>query len=152
MVLLESALNIIVASMLMMGLPIEDQQTQQETYCGAQNIYHESRGEPDIGQVAVAHVVRNRVNSPNYPNSVCAVIWQTNQFSWTSDGRADDPDLDNTITRDAFIKAAWIHLVANDNRDITNGALFYYAHDKVFPVWAKDKEVMAIIGQHTFLK
>ena len=26
------------------------------------------------------------------------------------------------------------------------------AQDKVFPVWAKDKEVVAIIGQHTFLK
>ena len=152
MVLLESALNIIVASMMMMGLSIEDQQTQQEIYCGAQNIYHESRGEPDMGQIAVAHVVRNRVNSSNYPNNVCAVIWQTDQFSWTNDGRADDPDLDNNITRDAFIKAAWIHLVANDNRDITNGALFYYAHNKVFPVWAKHKEVVAIIGQHTFLK
>ena len=152
MILLESALNIVIATMMFMGLPIEDQQSQQEIYCGAQNIYHESRGEPDLGQVAVAHVVRNRVNSTNYPNNICAVIWQSGQFSWTLDGLLDDPDLDNNITRDAFIKAAWIHLIANANKDITNGALFYYAHDKVQPNWAVDKKVTAIIGRHTFLK
>lgn len=34
--------------------------------CLALNIYHEVRGEPIIGQVAVAKVVLNRVASSNY--------------------------------------------------------------------------------------
>lgn len=44
-------------------------------------IYHEARGESRKGQIAVAHVVLNRVADPRYPNSVAGVVWQRHQFS-----------------------------------------------------------------------
>ena len=56
---------------------------RDEIYCAAQNIYFESRGEPDIGQVAVALVVLNRVNDRRWPSTICDVVWQDKQFSWT---------------------------------------------------------------------
>ena len=48
MIFLESALNVVVAVIMTMGMSIEDQDLQKEVYCGAQNIYHESRGEPNL--------------------------------------------------------------------------------------------------------
>ena len=140
-------LNIVAAILFTFGMSIDIIQKREQLYCGAQNIYHESRGESNLGQIAVAHVVRNRVESPKYPNTVCEVVWQPKQFSWTHDGRSDEPK-----DRKAFIKAVWLHLIANIKNDITDGALNFYAHKKVTPSWASEKEVVALIGNHTFLK
>ena len=140
-------LNIVAAILFTFGMSIDIIQKREQLYCGAQNIYHESRGESNLGQIAVAHVVRNRVESPKYPNTVCEVIWEPKQFSWTHDGRSDEPK-----DRKAFVKAVWLHLIANMKNDITDGALNFYAHKKVTPSWASEKEVVALIGNHTFLK
>jgi spore germination cell wall hydrolase CwlJ-like protein len=56
---------------------------KQELHCLAQNIYHEARGEPRRGQLAVALVTLNRKKHKNYPNSICKVVYQPYQFSWT---------------------------------------------------------------------
>jgi len=140
-------LNLLVAILFTFGLSIDTIQKREQLYCGAQNIYHESRGESNLGQIAVAHVVRNRVESPKYPNTICKVVWQPKQFSWTHDGISDEPK-----DRKAFIKAVWLHLIANIKNDITDGALNFYAHKKVTPSWAAEKKVVALIGNHTFLK
>ena len=140
-------LHILAAILFTLGMSIDTIQKREQLYCGAQNIYHESRGESNLGQIAVAHVVRNRVESPKYPNTVCEVVWQPKQFSWTHDGRSDEPK-----DRKAFVKAVWLHLIANMKNDITDSALNYYAHKKVTPSWASEKEVVALIGNHTFLK
>lgn len=44
-------------------------------------------GEEYRGQVAVAAVVLNRVNSSNFPNSVAGVIYQRGAFDAVSDGQ-----------------------------------------------------------------
>ena len=139
--------QILAAFLFTFGVSIDTIQKREQLYCGAQNIYHESRGESNLGQIAVAHVVRNRVESPKYTNTVCEVVWQPKQFSWTHDGRSDEPK-----DRKAFVKAVWLHLIANMKNDITDSALNYYAHKKVTPSWAAKMEVMALIGNHTFLK
>ena len=53
---------------------------RDELYCAAQNIYFESRGEPDLGQLGVGQVVLNRVDSHKWPNTVCDVVWQENNL------------------------------------------------------------------------
>lgn len=55
-----------------------------QTKCLAQAIYHEARGEPYQCQQLVADVVLNRMKHPNYPSTACGVVFQRNQFSWTS--------------------------------------------------------------------
>ena len=140
-------LHILAAILFTLGMSIDIIQKREELYCGAQNIYHESRGETNLGQIAVAHVVRNRVESSRYPNTVCEVIWAPKQFSWTHDGKSDEPK-----DRPAFVKAVWLHLIANMKNDITVGATNFYAHKKVTPSWAAEKEVVLLIGNHTFLK
>ena len=54
-----------------------------ELRCLAENVYYESRGEPLVGQYAVAEVTMNRVASPEFPDSVCAVVRAKGAFSWT---------------------------------------------------------------------
>ena len=50
-------------------------------------VYGEARGEEYIGQVAVAAVVLNRVDSPNFPNTVAGVIYESGAFDVVSDGQ-----------------------------------------------------------------
>ena len=49
----------------------------------------EARGEPYIGQVAVAAVVLNRVRSDDFPDTVSAVIFQPGAFDAVWDGQFD---------------------------------------------------------------
>lgn len=58
---------------------------QKEIKCLAENIYYESSGESLAGKLAVAKVTLNRTEHPNYPNTICEVVYQKHQFSWTSD-------------------------------------------------------------------
>ena len=45
-----------------------------EVQCLAENVYHEARGESIAGMLAVALVVKNRVENVRYPNTYCDVI------------------------------------------------------------------------------
>ena len=137
-------LHILAAILFTFGMSIDNIQKREQLYCGAQNIYHESRGESSLGQIAVANVVRNRIASEHYPNTICEVVWQSKQFSWTDDEISDEPK-----NRKAFVKAVWFNLISG-MMDKTKGATHYYAHNKVDPFWAKEMKVTTVIGNHTF--
>ena len=93
-----------------------ESQNLDELYCMAQNVYFESRHEPMLGKIAVAHVVMNRIEDKRWPGTVCEVVkegpvresWKTKkdptlakedrvyyprknrcQFSWYCDGHRD---------------------------------------------------------------
>lgn len=59
-----------------------------ETQCLAEVLHHEARGEPVRGQLAVAQVVLNRTQHVQYPHTICQVVYQPHQFSWTHKHRA----------------------------------------------------------------
>jgi hypothetical protein len=64
--------------------------------CLAEAVYYEARGESAAGQAAVAQVVLNRAHHPNYPKSVCGVVFQGGfagdcQFSFVCDGAMSRP-------------------------------------------------------------
>lgn len=60
---------------------------QNSFQCMMCNCHHETEGETDAGQLAVGKVVMTRVGMPSYPNTVCGVIYQQSQFSWTLSSR-----------------------------------------------------------------
>jgi N-acetylmuramoyl-L-alanine amidase len=122
--------------------------SEDDLFCMVQNVYHESRGESLIGQAAVAHITLNRVRSPAFPDTVCGVVWQPRQFSWTEDGRSD-----RMTDLGAIAKAVDIALAASRGRikDPTGGALHYFAHHKVKPYWSK-AGYRLIVGEHTFVR
>ena len=121
--------------------------------CLALNIYHEARGEPPEGQVAVAYVVLNRRGHPAFPDTVCGVVLQGGearhrcQFSWYCDGRSDRPH-----ERAAWERAKAVAMsVLLEEDDPTGGAVYYHAVD-VRPTWASRFTVTAAIGRHIFYR
>ncbi len=124
-----------------------------EIRCLALNIYFEARGEPESGQVAVGHVVMNRVASSRFPGTVCGVVQQGGalrrnrcQFSWWCDGRSDKPGNKRLWEKSAelALKVYWGRTV-----DPTEGALWYHA-DYVKPAWRKTFDRGPKIGRHIF--
>ncbi len=67
-----------------------------EENCLARAVYFEARSESELGQLAVAKVILNRVRNPDYPKSICGVVYQGSgsrnscQFSFACDGLPDD--------------------------------------------------------------
>jgi N-acetylmuramoyl-L-alanine amidase len=54
------------------GVPIDRQQRD----CLAQALYHEARGETELGRIAVAQVILNRVRAKVYPDTICGVVYE----------------------------------------------------------------------------
>ena len=57
----------------------------QQIECMAKNIYYEAAMEPFEGKLAVAQVTMNRTQSPQFPKTVCGVVYQKGQFSWVNE-------------------------------------------------------------------
>lgn len=129
----------------------------KEVRCLALNIYHEARGEPHDGQLAVAYVTMNRVASPRYPDSVCEVVWQHRQFSWTHDKYSDIPSNGRAWAKALrianFVYSNYFRFreITKGATDMTKGALFYFAPKKVSPYWIRSMVTTAAIGSHVFL-
>lgn len=123
--------------------------------CLALNIYHEARGEPLLGKLAVGHVVLNRVAHPRFPGDVCTVITQGGewprgycQFSWWCDGRSDRPG-DSAAWRESQVLAR--EILIGTHQDPTEGALWYHA-TSVSPAWRMDFSEGPKIGNHVFYR
>ncbi|MEM8784809.1 MAG: cell wall hydrolase, partial [Pseudomonadota bacterium] len=125
-----------------------------EHECLAYAIYHEARGEPMSGQIAVAEVVLNRVAHRYYPNSICGVVYENSdrflscQFTFTCDGISDKP-FDKASWRKSKLLASY--LMKERDLGITNAATHYHA-DYVDPYWADDLIKTVKIGRHIFYK
>jgi len=116
--------------------------------CMTLNIYHEARGEPIQGQLAVGNVVINRVDDSNYPNTICGVVYDRKQFSWYWDGKSDK--INNRMD---FLVAAELSLMllAGYIGDNTNGAIYYYNPSIVQPRWANVYDYQIRYANHIFL-
>ncbi|KKM03786.1 hypothetical protein LCGC14_1770920 [marine sediment metagenome] len=128
------------------------EELSDDSYCLAQNLYHEARGEHPSGVVAVGNVVLNRVQSKRFPNTICEVVKQGGQrrhkcqFSWYCDGRSDQ-----TRDKASWQEMVWISelLLSGRIADNTDGALFYHT-DGVDPYWNADMTPKMMLGVHIF--
>ena len=122
--------------------------------CLAEALYFEARGESLIGQIAVAEVILNRVDSDAFPDTVCGVVREGEerrhacQFSYRCDGRSDRPR--SQAAFEQVGKVAWVMLEGKP-RILTGKATFYHA-DRVNPAWAKRMVRTARIGEHLFYR
>lgn len=113
--------------------------------CLARNIYHEARGEPLEGQVAVAQVTINRVESGGFQSSVCNAVYANRQFSWTLDKSKKIKDRkawEASITVAKAVLTKSIHL--------SDFKALYFHTKQVKPRWNRNKRVVAVIGNHIF--
>ncbi|UAW97265.1 cell wall hydrolase [Halopseudomonas nanhaiensis] len=105
--------------------------------CLARSIYWEAKGQKVEEMEAVASVVMNRLQTDEFPRSVCEVVKQGSeagncQFSWWCDGRPDSVQEEASYTQ---AKEVARRALNGQLKDRTKGALFF--HDRsVSPSWA----------------
>ncbi|MCQ8229067.1 MULTISPECIES: cell wall hydrolase [Pantoea] len=115
--------------------------------CLAMNIYHEARGEPIKGQIAVGTVTMNRANWD--VKEICPVVYAPKQFSWTSLKKNPyryPPKEDKSWQRARELAKK---IVEGELQDVTKGATFFHAHH-VKPTWRHAFERTVVIGNHVF--
>lgn len=116
--------------------------------CLALNVYHEARGEPFAGQVAVAQVTMRRARFRD--ERVCEVVVAPKQFSWT--GSKKKKPAERAAWGRAVLAARKAMLWAKGaGPDHSAGATHYYAPGKgVPPTWSRGRTPAAVIGGHYF--
>ncbi|MDY0834174.1 cell wall hydrolase [Pseudomonas sp. SED1] len=128
-----------------LSLLFENSMTMQSALlCLALNIYHESRGEPIAGQVAVAMVTMNRAQWDT--REVCPVVYAERQFSWTRKANKQAPK-----ERAAWARAQKIadRVIKGKHEDKTRGATYFHERT-VKPVWRHSLKRTTTIGRHIF--
>jgi len=109
----------------------------------ANAVYGESRGEPYIGQVAVAAVILNRVKSSSFPNTVSSVIFEPGAFTAVADGQiwlTPNKKAEQAV-RDAI--KGW---------DPTGGCIYYFNPATATSKWIWSRPQVKKIGKHIFCR
>lgn len=125
-----------------------------EHQCLAEAIYYEARSESRSGQLAVADVVKNRVKSKHYPNTICGVVYEgahkpfACQFSFACDGSMDKTPKGKAWQRSQDI--AQLSLTGFVP-DLTKNSTHYHTV-AINPDWADTLEFKATIGFHKFYR
>ena len=122
--------------------------------CLTEALYFEARGESQRGMFAVAEVILNRVESANYPGTICSVVQQGTgrlyacQFTYTCDGLSDAiGDQAAWVTVGRVARA----ILDGAPRTLTAGATHYHTR-AVSPSWARRFPQTAAIGAHLFYR
>lgn len=118
--------------------------SNKQVNCLTEAIYYESRNQPILGQRAVGHVIMNRVKHPKYPKSICGVVNQGCQFSYSCEKHSYQKD---NLAWDRAKKIA-INIISGE-KDFTHGAMWYHAN-YVKPYWANRFNLVMNIGDHKF--
>ncbi|MNF74888.1 Cell Wall Hydrolase [compost metagenome] len=140
---------------------LESHMNEQTIDVLARTLWGEARGEGLAGQIAVGHVIRNRVHDGKDKSwwgegyiGVCRARWQ---FScWN----ANDPNYvylsgQKDIPAAQYAQAREAALIAMENLqpDPTGGATHYYvAKMKNPPSWRTNATRTCVIGSHVFFK
>ena len=118
---------------------------EDELYWLSRIISAESQGEPLLGQVAVGTVVLSRVKSPDYPNTIWGVIFDTRhgvQFSPVANGT-----IYNTPYYDSVIAAK----ICLEGTVISEPVLFFLQPEKSTSDWIiKNRRYAFSVGNHYF--
>lgn len=134
--------------------PNSDGDRRRALRCLTQAVYYEAALEPRNGQEAVAQVVLNRVRDPNFPASVCGVVYQGAerttgcQFSFTCDGSLARPPVAWAWNQaESVARAALEGHVAG-----SVGTATHYHADYVLAWWAPTLTKVNQIGAHIFYR
>jgi hypothetical protein len=131
----------------------EQRRKVAELTCLARAIYFEARSESEIGRLAVAQVIMNRVKSPFYPNTICEVVYQNAQqanacqFSFACDGKSDRPRQGSAWK---VAKTLAARAMAGDGEVQAIATATNYHADYVAPKWTGTMTRLVKIGRHIF--
>ncbi|PLT34854.1 spore cortex-lytic enzyme [Bacillus sp. V5-8f] len=117
--------------------------SQNDIQLMANAVYGEARGEPYIGQVAIAAVILNRLESASFPNTISGVIFEPRAFTAVADGQIWLTP--NERAREAVIDAI-------NGWDPTSNAEYYFNPDTATSPWIWTRPQIKQIGKHIFCK
>jgi N-acetylmuramoyl-L-alanine amidase len=118
----------------------------EDLHCLASAVYWESKGEPLDGQLAVAQVILNRVESGRFGSSICAVVKAPKQFSFVRGGKLPAP-----VAAQQWEVAQAIAAIAlaDEWPEVAEGATHFHA-TRVNPGWKMRR--IASVGNHVFYR
>ncbi|MGW6384322.1 spore cortex-lytic enzyme [Peribacillus butanolivorans] len=117
--------------------------SQNDIQLMANAVYGEARGEPYTGQVAVAAVILNRVESVSFPNTISGVIFEPGAFTAVADGQI-------WLTPNERAKEAVVDAI--NGWDPSGNAEYYFNPDTATSKWIWSREQIKRIGKHIFCK
>lgn len=115
--------------------------TEQDLQLMANAVYGEARGEPYEGQVAVAAVILNRLESPEFPDSISEIIFQPLAFTAVADGQI-------WLTPNERAKQAVLDAI--NGWDPSENALYYFNPVTATSKWIWSRPQIKQIGEHIF--
>ncbi len=155
------------------GLTYARAMQARERICMALALYHEARGEPLVGQVAVALAILNRVASSLYPSTICGVVFQHAamsgtahricQFSFACGRRSLLPRHPAVFLRMMDLGTRIMNLVGNGTEALPGrqdghlrkimkrfAHVTHFHRRNVRPRWARHMKRITMIGRHVF--
>lgn len=126
-------------------LSTDTESSRNEAYMLSRLAMAEAEGEPLEGKAWVIMVVLNRVESPDFPDTVEEVIFQPEQFSSVWDGRYDavEPNEDCRLALEMVIEG-W---------DESYGALYFEAVSNDTDTWhSRNLQYIETVGNHDFYR
>lgn len=115
--------------------------SSNDIYLLAKCVHAEARGEPYVGQVAVAAVILNRVKNPNFPNTISGVIYQPWAFTAVNDGQINLEPNQSAYNAATDAMNGW---------DPTYGCIYYYNPTTATSQWIFSRQTVVTIGKHVF--
>lgn len=114
--------------------------------CLAQVLFFEANNESVMGLEAVAATVFNRMTLPHYPHTVCGVVYQAHQYSWTENTAnwARQPPQQFFALARNFIG---MHAQLAQLYPVT-----HFHHEAIHPHWSSSLDFYGQYGAHQFYR
>lgn len=125
--------------------------TAKDLKCLQENIFFEARNQEILGMTLVGAVTMQRTQSPEFPASICEVVYQKAQFSWTN--HKHKLNLNNVIEARAWNlsgKVAKAVLTDNGKLDELYKGVVYYHKTTVHPKWSTKMQKEFVFKDHIF--
>lgn len=148
--MIRKGLILVIALLLPVSVSIS---VQASTQCLVDVAYMEARGTDAVGMALVQDVVWNRVYSRRWPNSVCSVVWQPKQFSWTAHGVSQPIQPDDKAAR-ATARRTALALLGGERQPNTKANHFLSPdalYRGLFPKWARCGERSEQLGKNCII-
>lgn len=117
--------------------------------CMVCNCYHESKGEPQEGRIAVTKAVLSRRGKFDFPQTACGVVFMRGQFNWVDDEYSNTIVANTSEKMQALVECR--AAVKTALKEGPNGLIFFYNPKKSTPGWATQHKYCGSIQNHAFL-
>lgn len=129
-------------------------QPHADRLCLTTTVYLEARSQPFEGQVAVAEVALNRLDSGRWGDNLCGLLLQPRQFAMTlvpQDTELRNPKAWRKAWRAALQAVAEHRSPPELRQRLSLGATHFVAYAVANPDWARGQP-LTTIGDHRFYR